>query len=109
MDRGGVWTRGGARGDKGSNRAGSRPKKREPEKKPVSGLVAENERGIVKWFNVKKGFGFIGRKKGDDDVFVHYSSILGEGFKALSEGNRVMFDIERTKKGLSATNVRILS
>lgn len=51
------------------------------------------ETGTVKWFNAEKGFGFIERE-GNDDVFVHFSAITGEGFKTLEEGQRVSFEIE---------------
>lgn len=60
--------------------------------------------GIVKWFNAEKGFGFIERE-GGDDVFVHYSAIVTDGFKTLDEGQRVQFDIEQGKRGAQATNV----
>jgi CspA family cold shock protein len=62
------------------------------------------EKGIVKWFNDRKGFGFIERE-GDDDVFVHHSAISGSGFKTLAEGDQVTFDVERGAKGPSAQNV----
>ena len=60
--------------------------------------------GTVKWFNESKGFGFISRDDGDD-VFVHYSSIAGNGFKSLLEGDAVSFEIEDGPKGPKAINV----
>jgi CspA family cold shock protein len=60
--------------------------------------------GTVKWFNEKKGFGFIARE-GGDDVFVHHSAIGGNGFKTLAEGQRVSFTIEQGPKGPAAANV----
>lgn len=60
--------------------------------------------GTVKWFNDSKGFGFIAREEGGD-VFVHYSSIKGDGFKTLAEGDRVSFDVENGDKGPKAVNV----
>ena len=61
--------------------------------------------GTVKWFNESKGFGFISQDNGGDDVFVHYKSIQGSGFKTLSEGQSVIFEVEKGPKGLQATNV----
>jgi CspA family cold shock protein len=61
-------------------------------------------KGTVKWFNESKGFGFIAREDGDD-VFVHHTSISGNGFKSLSEGQAVTFDVESTPKGPRAANV----
>ncbi|MBI5117430.1 cold shock domain-containing protein [Candidatus Poribacteria bacterium] len=60
--------------------------------------------GIVKWFDNKKGFGFIKREEGDD-VFVHYTAIKGEGFKTLQQDEKVTFDIVQGPKGLQAANV----
>ena len=60
--------------------------------------------GIVKWFNESKGFGFISQAEGED-VFVHFRSIVGDGFKTLQEGQEVKFDIEEGPKGLTAVNV----
>ncbi|MCM8803890.1 MAG: cold shock domain-containing protein [Candidatus Omnitrophica bacterium] len=62
------------------------------------------ERGRVKWFNNKKGFGFIERENGED-VFVHYSSIAGQGYKTLNEGDAVEFEVVKREKGLQAINV----
>ncbi len=60
--------------------------------------------GTVKWFNSEKGYGFI-RQENGEDVFVHYSSISGDGFKSLEEGQRVEFEIAPGRKGPQATNV----
>jgi CspA family cold shock protein len=60
--------------------------------------------GTVKWFNDSKGFGFISRDEGSD-VFVHYSSIQGDGFKSIAEGDKVSFEIEDGDKGPKAVNV----
>ncbi|MCG3147062.1 MAG: Cold shock protein CspB [Verrucomicrobiae bacterium] len=62
-------------------------------------------RGRVKWFNEKKGFGFI-EQEGGTDVFVHFSAITGEGFKTLTEGQQVEFDVTQDAKGAKAQNVR---
>lgn len=62
------------------------------------------ETGTVKWFNSSKGFGFISREDGDD-VFVHFKSIVGEGYKSLEEGDQVQFEVGQGPKGLQANNV----
>jgi CspA family cold shock protein len=63
--------------------------------------------GKVKWFNEKKGFGFIESDEGGD-VFVHYSAIQGSGFRTLYEGQRIRFDVEKGNKGPSAVNVTVV-
>ena len=61
-------------------------------------------RGTVKWFNDAKGYGFIRRPDGDD-VFVHFSAIVGEGFRTLAEGEEVEFEVQQSEKGPQAANV----
>ncbi|HZQ58796.1 MAG TPA: cold shock domain-containing protein [Acidimicrobiales bacterium] len=63
--------------------------------------------GTVKFFNSEKGYGFITREQGGD-VFVHYSNIQGDGYKSLSEGQRVEFDVAPGRKGEEAQNVRVI-
>ncbi|KPK39579.1 MAG: cold-shock protein [Gammaproteobacteria bacterium SG8_47] len=62
--------------------------------------------GTVKWFDDAKGFGFITPQDGSKDVFVHHSAILGGGFKSLSEGQQVSYEVQQTPKGLAACNVQ---
>ena len=57
--------------------------------------------GTVKWFNAEKGYGFISNDEGGDDVFVHFSSIMVDGFKTLNEGQKVTFDVEADPKNRS--------
>ncbi len=66
--------------------------------------MSERIIGTVKWFNGSKGYGFIEREEGED-VFVHYSSINGDGYRNLEEGQQVEFSIEEGPKGLQAANV----
>lgn len=61
-------------------------------------------KGTVKWFNDAKGYGFISQSDGED-VFVHFSAIAGDGFRTLSEGDEVEFELDQTEKGPQATNV----
>ncbi len=68
--------------------------------------MSEREIGTVKWFNSGKGYGFIERESGDD-IFVHYSAILGDGYRSLEEGQRVEFSVEESPKGLQAASVSI--
>ena len=63
-------------------------------------------RGTVKWFNDQKGYGFIEPEGGGEDVFVHYTGILGDGFKTLSQGQLVEYEIAATEKGLRAVNLQ---
>ncbi len=62
--------------------------------------------GTVKWFSNEKGFGFIERGNGEPDVFVHFSAIAMDGYKSLTEGQRVSFDVVQGDKGLQAANVQ---
>jgi CspA family cold shock protein len=69
--------------------------------------VTEKETGTVKWFNDAKGYGFISREVGDD-LFVHHSAILGEGYRSLSENQQVEFSVDQGPKGLQAIEVMAL-
>lgn len=68
--------------------------------------MSDRETGYVKWFNEKKGFGFIVNQHGDD-IFVHYKDIQGAGFKTLHENDRVTYTLAKGEKGLKAQNVQL--
>lgn len=70
--------------------------------------MSNTVKGTVKWFNETKGFGFISQDNGGDDVFVHFRSIVSEGFKTLTEGQKVSFVVEQGNKGLQAAEVTAL-
>ena len=84
------------------------PRDTPPDSAPRAPLRVTHEgsraQGVVKWFNEAKGFGFI-QSEGGEDVFVHFSSIAGEGFRTLTEGDRVEFDVVEGPKGKQAANV----
>ena len=67
--------------------------------------MSDRKTGTVKWFDAKKGYGFI-ELEGSDDIFVHYSDILDEGYKFLKDGQKVEFDIEKDDQGEKARNVK---
>ena len=64
-------------------------------------------KGTVKWFNDSKGFGFIEQEGGGEDVFVHFSAIMSDGYRSLKEGQPVEFEVSTENKGLRAANVKI--
>lgn len=64
--------------------------------------------GTVKWFNDTKGFGFISPDESGDDLFAHFSEIQADGFKSLQDGQKVSFDVTQGKKGLQASNIKVL-
>ena len=63
------------------------------------------DKGTVKWFNKERGYGFITNEEDGNDIFVHYSDIVGEGFRSLEEGQAVVYTIGENDKGMKATNV----
>ena len=65
--------------------------------------------GTVKWFNNAKGYGFVTPDQGDQDVFIHFSAIMMEGYKTLKEGQKVEFELEQGPKGLHAANLHAAS
>lgn len=69
--------------------------------------MAERKQGTVKWFNSSKGFGFI-EQEGGEDVFVHFDSIVGEGYKTLAENDKVEFSVTQGPKGLQASEVKVI-
>lgn len=82
----------------------------------MSGQLEVDVRGTVKWFNAEKGFGFIARQDGapaetngvPEDIFVHYSAIVGTGYRSLDDGEKVVFNVSQGRKGPQAENVRRL-
>jgi CspA family cold shock protein len=70
--------------------------------------MAERKEGTVKWFNSSKGFGFIQQESGDD-VFVHFDSIVGDGYKSLDENDKVEFSVTQGPKGLQASEVKLMN
>jgi len=69
-------------------------------------VLKENLNGNVKWFNNQKGYGFIVGEGSEEDIFVHYSSILEEGYKTLKENQKVLYTLVQTDRGLQASDVR---
>ncbi|WP_045859911.1 cold-shock protein [Teredinibacter purpureus] len=67
--------------------------------------MADRELGTVKWFNNARGYGFITRGEESEDIFVHYRNIRGEGYRSLSEGQKVEFELQKGDKGLQAEDV----
>ena len=69
--------------------------------------MSEKEQGVVKWFNGSKGYGFIERD-GGEDVFVHFSAIIGDGYRNLEDGQQVQFNVTQGQRGLQAENVEVI-
>lgn len=70
--------------------------------------MATREMGTVKWFNNVRGYGFITQGEVDEDIFVHYRSIRGEGYRSLAEGQQVEFNLNKGEKGLQADDVAMV-
>jgi cold shock protein len=70
-------------------------------------IMSDRKTGVVKWFNAKKGFGFIAQD-GGEDIFVHYRNIRGDGYRALQEGDKVEFTLINGPKGLQADDVAVI-
>ncbi|MBM7131255.1 cold-shock protein [Dyella mobilis] len=70
--------------------------------------MPQQETGTVKWFNDAKGFGFISRDQGGEDLFVHFREIQSQGFKSLAEGQKVSFNVTQGQKGLQASQVQVI-
>jgi cold shock protein len=83
---------------------GTRKRDQETQSNSTRGAVPVKEQGTVKWFNASKGYGFIQRQTGED-VFVHFSAIMMDGYKSLNEGQAVEFEVKKGPKGLQAENV----
>ncbi|MGF6880655.1 cold shock CspA family protein [Nocardia sp. GAS34] len=75
---------------------------------PAGERVSDMAQGTVKWFDTKKGFGFITQDSGGPDVFVDYTELEGAGFRSLAQGQRVVFEIRHTKTGPEAKDVRVV-
>lgn len=86
----------------------SRTKKILYSREEVVKSMSEREVGTVKWFNGEKGYGFIARKTSDKDVFVHYTAIVGEGFRTLKEDQAVEFSVVDGAKGPQAQDVKVI-
>jgi cold shock protein len=73
-----------------------------------SHILMTTQTGTVKWFNESKGYGFIARDGGGADLFAHFRDIQGDGFKTLTENQRVEFEVKQGQKGLQAANIKVL-
>ena len=106
-----LWTAGGAVGKSRESFPGVSERGQQCRRSGNSELLQEifvREKGVVKWFNAAKGYGFI-QRPGGDDVFVHFSAIDGAGYRKLEEGDAVEFDVKEGPKGPQAANVTVAS